>query len=463
MAEQAVWDNRNSRKNGLYGDGLNLPYSLEAEQAVLGAILLDPPSINQVADALRPDHFYLPEHQAVYRVMSAKMMESQVIDFVTVLEALKSEGFFAGEDGKAYLLKLAQMVPSISNITNYARIVREKYDVRTLIGAAREIMDDAMDPTVEPSVLLDSAEQKIYEIRQGRQGSGLVPIQDVLASNYEMFSKLASEERDQFVGIPTGISSLDEITTGLNRSDLIIVGARPGMGKTSFALNLARNVAVLKNKTVAFFALEMSREQLVNRLLSSEAKVSSKKLRVGNLTPEEWARIAAASAVLCKAPMYFDDTSNITVPEMKARLRRLKTLDFVVVDYLQLMQSPKRTDNRVQEVSEITRSLKIMAKELHVPLMVCAQLSRGTEKQANHRPALADLRESGSIEQDADQVLFLYRDEYYKNEKEDPSKVEMGTSEVIVAKNRHGELGTAKLAWFGEFTTFTSLEMHRSE
>lgn len=446
-----------------YNDGLNLPYSLEAEQAVLGAILLDSDSINRVADGLRPDYFYLPEHQAIYRVMSQKMMDSQTIDFVTVLEALKSEGFFSGEEGKAYLLKLAQIVPSISNIENYARIVREKYDVRSLIHAAREIMDDAMDPGIDPGLLMDAAEQKIYDIRQGRQRGGLVPIQDVLASNYEMFNKLASSERDQFVGIPSGISALDEITTGLNKSDMIIVGARPGMGKTSFALNLARNVAVLQNRPVAFFNLEMSREQLVNRLLSSEARVSSKKLRVGNLTPEEWGRIAAASSILCKAPIFLDDTSSITVPEMKARLRRMKDLGFVVIDYLQLMQSPKRTENRVQEVSEITRSLKIMAKELNVPVLICAQLSRGTEKQGNHRPALADLRESGSIEQDADQVLFLYRDEYYKNEKDDPTSVEVGTSEVIVAKNRHGELGTVKLAWSGEFTQFSSLEVHRSE
>lgn len=456
-------DFKQNRGLNEYRDGISLPYSLEAEQAVLGSILLDPNCINSVADVLRVEHFYLPEHQAIYRVMNVKMMESQTIDFVTVLEALKSEGFFSGEEGKAYLLKLAQLVPSISNIGNYARIVREKHDVRMLINASREIMDDAMDASIEPSVLLDSAEQKIYEIRQGRQAGGLVPIQEVLASNYEIFNKLASDERDQFVGIPSGISALDEITMGLNRSDLIIVGARPGMGKTSFALNLARNVAVNQNKTVAFFALEMSREQLVNRLLSSEAKVTSKKLRVGNLTSEEWGRIAAASSVLCKAPMFFDDTSSITVPEMKARLRRLKEVDFVVIDYLQLMRSAQRTENRVQEVSEITRSLKIMAKELHIPLMVCAQLARGTEKQANHRPALADLRESGSIEQDADQVLFLYRDEYYKNEKSDPSAVETGTSEVIVSKNRHGELGTVKLAWFGEFTQFTSLEMHRSE
>ena len=446
-----------------YTDGLNLPYSLEAEQAVLGAILMDPESINQVADILRPDYFYLPEHQAIYRVMSQKMMESQTIDFVTVLESLKSEGFFSGEEGKAYLFKMAQIVPSISNIGNYARIVREKHDVRSLIHAAREIIDDAMDPGNDPSLLMDAAEQKIYEIRQGRQRGGLEHIRDVLASNYEMFSKLASSDRDQFVGIPSGIAALDELTTGLNRSDMIIVGARPGMGKTSFALNIARNVAVKSNRPVAFFNLEMSREQMVNRLLSSEARVSSKKLRVGNLTPEEWGRITMASSSLCSAPIYLDDTASITVPEMKARLRRMKDLGFVVVDYLQLMQSAKKTDNRVQEVSDITRSLKIMAKELDVPVMICAQLSRGTEKQGNHRPALADLRESGSIEQDADQVLFLYREEYYKNEKDDPTSVETGTSEVIVAKNRHGELGTVKLAWSGEFTQFSGLELHRNE
>ena len=444
-------------------DELNLPHSLEAEQAVLGAILMDADSINQVADVLRPEHFYLPEHQAIYAIMQMKMMESKTIDFVTVLEALKSESYFSGEEGKAYLLKLAQIVPSISNITNYARIVREKYDVRSLIRVSREIMSDAMDPGTDASLLIDSAEQKIYDIRQDRHQGGLVPIQDVIASNYEMYSKLNSAERDQYVGIPTGISALDEITTGLNRSDLMIVGARPGMGKTSFALNVARNVAVQQNRRVAVFNLEMSREQMVNRFLSAEARVSSKKLRTGNLSPDEWSRMAYASGVLCKAPIYLDETASITVPEMKARLRRLKDVGFVIIDYLQLMHSAKRTDNRVQEVSEITRSLKIMAKELNVPVMVCAQLARTTEKQSNHRPALADLRESGSIEQDADQVLFLYRDEYYKNEKEDPSSVEVGTSEVIVAKNRHGELGTVKLAFQGEFTQFTSLELHQNE
>ncbi len=444
-------------------DGLGLPYSLEAEQSVLGAVLVEPDSINLLADKVRTEFFYLPEHQAIYRVMLQKMLENQRIDFVTVLESLKAERYFSTEDGKAYLLKLANTVPYLSNLENYAKIVRDKYEARCLIKAAREITEEAMDPSVETDMLLDSAEQRIYNIRQDRQTGGLMHIKDVLASNYEIFRKLTSDERDQYVGIPTGISTLDEVTSGLNRSDLIIVGARPGMGKTSFALNIARNVAMLQNKTVAFFNLEMSREQMVNRLLSSEARVSSKKLRVGNLSADEWGRISVASSALCQAPLYLDDTASITVPEMKARLRRIKDLGFVVIDYLQLMHSARRIDNRVQEVSEITRSLKIMAKELNVPIMVCAQLSRSTEKKGeNHRPALADLRESGSIEQDADQVLFLYRNDYYKNENQDPNTAPTpDTSEVIVAKNRHGDLRTVPLAWSGEFTQFTALSSQR--
>ena len=455
MAEKNTWQN---------AEGLGLPYSLEAEQSVLGAILVEPECIAQVADRLSPEEFYLPEHQAIYRVMLEKLINNQKIDFVTVLESLKDNGFFSGEDGKAYLLKLANIVPFLSNLPNYARIVREKSDARRLIKAAREITEEAMDPSNDASMLLESAEQRIYDIRQGRQNGGLLSIKEVLASNFEMFKKLSSEDRSQYVGIPTGISTLDEVTSGLNRSDLIIVGARPGMGKTSFALNIARNVAMLQKRTVAFFNLEMSREQMVNRLLSSEARVSSKKLRTGNLSPDEWGRISTAASELCQAPIFLDDTASITVPEMKARLLRLgNDLGFVVVDYLQLMHSARRIDNRVLEVSEITRSLKIMAKELNVPIMVCAQLSRGTEKQgSSHRPALADLRESGSIEQDADQVLFLYRSDYYKNEATDPAAPPApDTSEVIVAKNRHGELRTVPLAWAGEFTQFTALDPQR--
>ncbi len=443
-------------------DGLNLPYSLEAEQSVLGAILMQPDTINQVLDILNANHFYLPEHQAIFRVMTSKSLASQVIDIVTVLEELKAEGFFSDQKGKEYLVKLAQMVPSITNIRTYATIVKEKSDVRRLISISRSLIDDAMDPATKPSELIDRAEQEIYDIRQQRKSGSLRPIAEVINEAYDTFNKLTSPDREKYLGIPSGISSLDVLTTGLNRSDMIIVGARPGMGKTSFALNIARNVALQQKRTVVFFNLEMSCEQMVNRLLSSEARVSGKKLRTGELTPDEWTRIGQAAATLCQAPMYLDDTASITVPEMMSRVRRLDDVGLIIIDYLQLMHSGKKTENRVNEVSEITRSLKIMAKELNVPVMVCAQLARTTEKQANHRPALADLRESGSIEQDADQVLFLFREEYYKNEKDDPNAVEAGTSEVIVAKNRHGELGTVKLAWSGEFTTFTGLDPHHN-
>lgn len=441
-------------------DGLGLPYSLEAEQSVLGAVLVEPKSIDELADKLRVEEFYLPEHQAIYRAMLQKMMENKKIDFVTILEALKSDGYFSTEDGKAYLVKLANTVPFLANLPNYAAIVRQKYEARRLIQAAREITEEAMDPSAESSSLLDAAEERIYSIRQGRQTGGLVPIKEALASTFEVFKRQNSADRAQYVGIPTGLSALDRITKGLNRSDLIIVGARPGMGKTSFALNIARNVAVLQKRTVAFFNLEMSREQMVLRLLSSEARVSSEKLREGILSNEEWGRISAASGVLCEAPIFLDDTASITVTEMKARLRRLPDLGLVVIDYLQLMHSSRRIDNRVQEVSEVTRSLKVMAKELDVPIIVCAQLSRNTERQSNRRPGLADLRESGSIEQDADQVLFLYRDDYYSvNDPEAATNANM--AEVIVAKNRHGTTDTVPMSWSGEFTQFTTIDTQR--
>ena len=424
---------------------------------------MDSSCISRVADILRPEHFYLPEHQIVYRVMLEKMMASQVIDFVTVLEAVKADEFFAGEEGKQYLFKMAQIVPAISNIEHYARIIRNKFDARALMKAAREIMENAADPDTDPKWLMESAAQKIYDISQGRQSGGLTPLNECLASSYEMLSKLTSPERERYVGIPTGLPTLDAITTGLNRANLIIVGARPGMGKTSFALNLARNVALKQNRKVAFFNLEMSKEEMVNRLLSAEARVSGKKLRTGMLSTDEWTRIADAAGVLCKIPLYLDDTAAITVPEIKARLMREGDVSFVVIDYLGLMKSAEKAENRVQEVSKITRDLKVMAKELDIPVMACAQLSRGPEKQAtNHRPGLSDLRDSGSIEQDADQVLFLYREEYYKGQTDDPTNVETGTSEVIVAKNRHGDLGTVKMAFAGEFTQFSELEVHQN-
>ncbi len=447
-----------------YSEGLNLPYSLEAEQAVLGSILMDPESIHYVDDNLTAESFYLPEHQAIYRVMSGKAAANQPIDFVTVLEGLKNEGVVSPEEGKAYLMKLAQMVPSISNIANYARIVREKHDVRLLIQACSEIGEKAMDPTEDAEALLDSAEQKIFDIQRGRQQGTLVHIQQVIAQSFETFEHLTSKDKDQYVGVPTGYPALDAVTTGLTRSDLIVVGARPGMGKTSLALNVALNVA-LAGKTVAIFSLEMSNEQLVNRLLSIRANVSGKKMRTGNLTGDEWNQIAWASSELMKLNIYLDESSNVKVSDIKARLRRRGDVDFVLIDYLQLMKgSSKRDANRAQEVGEITRDLKIMAKELMVPVLVCAQLNRAADKQQNHRPGLADLRESGSVEQDADQVWFLYRDDYYRKDQEDAQQGgDDGICEVIVAKNRHGEIDTVKLAWIGEFTKFTNLEAFRRE
>ena len=271
------------------------------------------------------------------------------------------------------------------------------------------------------------------------------------------------ETRDDYIGIPTGIGELDKMITGLNKSDLIILGARPGMGKTSFALNIARNVALQAGKTVCFFSLEMTRDQLAQRMLSSEAAIKSEKLRTGDLEPEEWTRLTQAGENLSKAEIYFDETSNITVPEMKAKLRRMKRVDLVIIDYLGLMHTPRQNDNRVQEISEITRSLKIMAKELKVPIIACAQLSRGTEQKGkSHKPALADLRDSGSIEQDADIVLFLYRDAYYDAEKSsDEDLSDNSKSECIVAKNRHGETGVIPLHWDGQYTRFTSVDVFR--
>lgn len=446
-------------------DGVKMPFSLEAEQAVLGSLLIDPGCMPQVLMLVKGEYFYLPQHQAIFGIMVNIDAMGGKIDPLLVLDQLKKDNVYDDAGGKTYLFQLAQAVPSTANVEAYARIVREKFYMRTLINVSREIIDSATTEEAEADLLLDAAEQRIYDIRQGKNTVGPSRLSDVIVNEvYDRLYKLSSPDREQYMGFTTGFSDLDRVISGLNKSDLIIVGARPAMGKTSFALNIARNVALKAKKKVLFFSLEMTKEQLAQRLLSSEARVGSQKMRTGQLTDDEWSRLGAATVVLNECDLYVDDTSSITVPEMKARVRRMRDVDCVVIDYLQLMQSGKRTENRVQEVSDITRNLKLMAKDVNVPVITLAQLARGTEGRGkSHRPQLSDLRESGSIEQDADQVLFLYRDEYYKNEKEDPGEVESNTSEVIVAKNRHGELGTVKLAWFGEFTQFTSLEMHQSE
>ena len=442
-------------------DGARLPYSVEAEQA----IIIDPKCLNDVATSVKAEYFYIPQHREIYSTLAEMYELSQTIDFVSLLEKLKRDGVYDEAGGKAYLTQLVQTVPSAANVLTYVAIVRERYTARSLMTAAQDIIKDINDNALDSGRLLDSAEQRIYEIRQGREVTGLTHIKSVIENEtYDRLSKMADPEtRADYIGIPCGIGELDRMITGLNKSDLIILGARPGMGKTSFALNIVRNVAVNTGRTVCFFSLEMTRDQLAQRMLSSEAGIKSEKLRTGELDEDEWTRLAQAGDALSKADIYFDETSSITVPEMKAKLRRMKKVDLVVIDYLGLMHSARQIDNRVQEISEITRNLKIMAKELKVPVIACAQLSRGTEaKGKSHKPALSDLRDSGSIEQDADIVLFLYRDAYYDSEKADDEDLSDQTkSECIVAKNRHGEIGTIPLHWDGQFTRFTSVDVFR--
>ncbi len=446
-------------------DGARLPYSVEAEQAVLGSIIVDPSCLNEVAVQIKTDYFYIPQHKEIYTTLSSMYELSQAIDFVSLLEKLKKNGVYDETGGKAYLTQLVQTVPSSANVLTYVAIIRERYYARALMNAAQNIIKDINENTEDSGKLIDNAEQQIYEIRQGREISGLTHIKSVIENEtYDRLSKMADPvTRADYIGIPSGIGDLDKMITGLNKSDLIILGARPGMGKTSFALNIARNVAVNTNKTVCFFSLEMTRDQLAQRMLSSEAGIKSEKLRTGELTPDEWTRLAQAGDNLSKSNIFFDETSSITVPEMKAKLRRMRQVDLVIIDYLGLMKSAKSTENRVQEVSEITRNLKTMAKDLKVPVIACAQLSRATEaKGKSHRPALADLRESGSIEQDADIVLFLYREKYYDSEKsEDQDMSDPNKAECIVAKNRHGEIGTVDMHWDGQFTRFTSVDVFR--
>lgn len=437
-----------------------MPYSLEAEQSVLGAVLVEPPCISRVLELLKPESFYRRQHVELFGIMVRMFTSGKPIDVVTVLsEAIGDEVFQTEGEAKLYLTQLVQVVPSVANVESYAQIVQEKYYVRCLITAARDIIENSRDASYDAKTLLDSAEQRIYEIRQGRESRGLQRISEIIVTAYDNLQRLSGAEKDEYLGVPTGFTQLDNAITNLNKSDLILLAARPAMGKTAFALNIATNVAK-KGKTVAVFSLEMSKEQLVQRVLSSEAKVQSNLLRTGNLATDDWTRLAEAAEILSKVPLYIDDSTGITIAEMKARLRRMKDLGLVVIDYLQLMSSGKRSENRVQEVSEMTRGLKILAKDLDVPVITLSQLSRGPEMRGldARRPVLSDLRESGSIEQDADLVMFLYRDAYYNKDTED-----VNIAECIIAKNRHGETDTVKLVWDGQYTLFSNPELNRYE
>ena len=450
-------------------DDVNMPYSLEAEQAVLGSILIEPACITQILIIVKPEHFYLPQHRAIFSIMQEIDTLGGKIDPLIVLEKLKGQKVYDEAGGKQYLFQLAQLVPSTENVEAYSRIIREKYYIRTLISVSRTIIEEASASTESADTLLESAEQKIYDIRQGRTTKGPTRIGDIILNEvYDKLQKLSGADKDKYKGFTTGFVDLDKAITGLNKSDLIIIGARPAMGKTSLALNLARNTAMMGKKKVLFFSLEMTKEQLAQRVLSTEARVESTKMRTGNISGDEWTKLATATALLSNCELYFDDTSNMTVSEMKSRIRRLKDVDAVFVDYLQLMKSGSRVESRVQEVSEITRNLKLMAKDLNIPVVVLAQLARTTEGRGkSHKPQLSDLRESGSIEQDADIVIMLYRDEYYAAEKDDGAddveKPSVNEAEFIISKNRHGPTTTVKVAWNGDYTLFSNLETIRND
>ena len=443
-----------------------MPFEEEAEQAVLGLILLDPNLISEAMQIIpAAEYFYLKNNRMIYQNMIDLFTLNMPIEFITVLNRLKGKEGIDEGNMKVYLYQLTQMIFVPESMSKYCMLVKNCYLRRKLIEESREIIKDAMDQSTDINSLVDSAEQRVFNISNDKVDTSLERINTVIYKTFEQLDILNSEDSDAYAAISTGISALDKTITGLNKTDLIILAARPGMGKTSFALNIARHVGVKAKKRVAFFSLEMSKEQLVSRLLSTEGLIQGTKLRTGKLNVDEWTRLIEAGEILSRTEIYLDDSSGITVPQMKAKLRRLRGVDLVIIDYLQLMQSSRRIDNRVQEISEITRSLKIMAKELNVPVITLSQLSRESEKRAEHEPQLSDLRDSGSIEQDADIVLFLYREGYRESMKgnKNTDNVDMNSGECIVAKNRHGETRSIPLHWQGEFMRFTSQELSRGE
>jgi len=434
---------------------IEMPYSLEAEQTILGAILIEPDVLSVVMEQVKAECFYIDQHRALFSIMAQMFTSGAKADVITVLnEAVAMHIFETAAEGRNYLANLVNLVPSVSNIDSYCNIVTSKYYIRVLAETARGILSDIQSGETDANLLLDAAEQRIFDIRQGRDVTGLTPIKEIVAETYNHIGRIAGPDRELYLGTRSGFSYLDTLTSGLNKSDLILIAARPAMGKTAFALNIACNVARHGDKDVCIFSLEMPREQLVSRLLSTEAQVDSNKLRNGRLDGDDWLRLAAGASYLQGLPIYIDDTASITVQQIKAKLRRMKNLGLVVIDYLGLIQTTLKTENRVQIISEITRQLKIMAKEMDVPVILLSQLSRGPESRTDKRPMLSDLRESGSIEQDADIVMFLYRDAYYNKESQQPN-----VAECIVAKNRHGETGTVNLIWDGQFTRFSTMEM----
>ena len=435
------------------------PNDVEAEQAVIGSMLTDKEAVSAATEVLKPEDFYREDNRIIFEAILSLYGRSEPIDIITLKSELSSMGKFEAVGGLEYIAELPDKVPTTANVEQYIKIVEEKSVLRNLIKTANEIITLGYDQTQEVDSIIDGAEKKIFEVMQKKNQKGYTPIKDILVETFTELEQLYNQKQ-RITGIPTGFSDLDFRTSGLHNSDLILVAARPAMGKSAFALNIATNAAVRAKVPVAIFSLEMSKEQMTSRILCSEAMVDSNKVRTGKIDDEEWGKLAAASGELSEANIYIDDTPGISIMEIRAKCRKMKiekNIGLVVIDYLQLVQgSGKRGSSREQEIAEISRSLKILAKEINVPVIALSQLSRAPEQRPDHRPMLSDLRESGSIEQDADIVMFLYRDDYYNEDSE-----KKNIAEVILAKHRAGSTGTVELLWLGNYTKFANIDKYR--
>lgn len=435
------------------------PHSVEAEQSVLGSMLLDKEAIIVTLEILQGEDFYKEAHREIFESMYDLFNREEPIDLVTLTEELKKRETLEAIGGIPYLTSLASGVPIASNVRHYAEIVEKKSLLRKLIKASQEIVQLGYSSDVEVGQVLEQAQKSIYDISQNRSSEGFIAIRDVLSDTFDRIEMLY-ESKTKITGLTTGFIDLDKKLSGFHKTDLILVAARPAMGKSAFALNLAQNAAIKAGASVAVFSLEMSKEQLMLRMVAAESMVDLSKIQIGNLNEEEWTKIANAMVPLSQSKIFFDDTPGISVMEMRSKCRRLKMeqgLDLVLIDYLQLMESDRRSENRQQEIASISRNLKIMAKELDCPVIALSQLSRAPELRADHRPILSDLRESGAIEQDADLVMFLYRDEYYH-----PDSDKKNIAELIISKHRHGETGTVDLIWLGQFQKFLDYDKYRN-